>query len=328
MLLLGALAPCHLLRAQTVISAETRASALNVWHEGTRNHSASGLKGEYLNIQIDGNIGSGLTFSYRQRLNKNTDRTFWDATDWLNVSYQFNPHLSLSAGKQVVAIGGFEYDRAPIDLYTCSEFWGNIACYQLGASATYRLTGNHQLQLQVCNSPFRTWAGNDTYACNLLWMGQHAWWHTLWSVNMLEWAPGHWINYLALGNNFVFSPQCNLNLDVMNRAVQGHTFLGKDASVMAELNWRPNQAWRLYGKYTYDVNRTSGQADWCVMSGTEVHSASMGLETQPLRDHRSALRLFGNVGYSWGTNTGTSPFLNHRQLQIMLGFKLKLNYQI
>ncbi len=32
----------------------------------------------------------------------------------------------VQGGKEVVAIGGFEYDRAPIDLYSCSVFWNNV----------------------------------------------------------------------------------------------------------------------------------------------------------------------------------------------------------
>lgn len=56
----------------------------------------------------------------RHRLNKkNNDASFFDATDWLYLAYR-KDNWELSAGKQVVAIGGYEYDAAPIDLYFCS----------------------------------------------------------------------------------------------------------------------------------------------------------------------------------------------------------------
>lgn len=310
----------------TTFFAEARASAINQWNDGTRDHDNSGLKGEYLNVRLDGQITRGLTFSYRQRLNKNSDRTFWDATDWLHLDWQASDAWTLSAGKQVVAIGGYEYDRAPIDLYFCSEFWGNIPCYQLGISANYAVSEHDNLLLQCCNSPFRSQAGNDTYAWNLLWSGQHNRWETLWSVNLMEWMPGHWISYMALGNNLILSPTVNLNLDVMNRAVGGQTFLGKDCSVMAELNWRPSSAWRLYAKYTYDVNHSGQQGDWCVADGTEMHCVSGGFESMPLSRQRDAVRLFGGASYCWCTNSAASPYLADQRLQVMVGLKWKVNF--
>ena len=299
----------------TTFFAEARLSAMGQWDDGVKNHDASGIKGEYLNLRLDGQLMHGLTFSYRQRLNKNSDRTYWDATDWLHLDWQATERWSIGAGKQVVAIGGYEYDRAPIDLYYCSAFWNNIPCYQLGASVTYALTSHDALLLQACNSPFRSHAGNDTYAWNLLWSGQHGRWATLWSVNMMEWMPGHWINYVALGNDIRLSPNVNLNLDLMNRATSAHAFLGRDCSVMAELNWRPSSAWRLYTKYTYDVNRTGAEGDWCVADGTEMHAMSLGCEAMPVSKLRDAIRLFGGLCYVWDD-----------QLQVMVGMKLKVDF--
>lgn len=309
----------------TTFFAEARMSYIGQWDDGTKNHEASGIKGEYLNVRVDGQIVRGLTFSYRQRLNKNSDRTFWDATDWCHLDWQATDDWALSVGKQVVAIGGYEYDRAPIDLYFCSEFWGNIPCYQLGLSASHALSSHDQLLLQVCNSPFRAEAGNDTYAINLLWSGQHGCWETLWSVNRMEWMPDQWMTYVALGNNLKLGPTVNLNLDLMNRATEGHAFWGKDCSVMAELNWRPSSAWRLYTKYTYDVNHSGKLGDWCVRDGTEMQSVCAGFESMPLSRHRDAVRIFGGASYCWGKNGNTAPYLTDRRLQVQLGLKWKIN---
>lgn len=300
---------------------ETRMAAQSEWLDGTKNHDASGFKGQWLNFRMDGELVEGLTYSYRQRLNKLTDRTFFDATDWIHLDWQIDEHWSLSGGKQVVLIGGYEYDRAPIDLYYCSEFWGNIACYQLGISGGYRFSKYDQLTLQVCNSPFREWSGNDTYAYNLYWSGQHGSWETLWSLNLVEYKRGSVMAMVALGNNFTLDKHWNLNLDVMNR---GNRFF-EDFSVMTELNWRPNEAWRCFGKYTFDQNHSGTDIDHTVLDGTKLQLVSGGVEWVPKSSKlHNALRLFACAGYSWGTNTNPAPYLQDNRLQVQVGFKLKI----
>ena len=308
--------------------AETRMAAERQWYGGAADHDASGFRGQYLNLRIDGRLSTGLTFSYRQRFNKLTDRTFFDATDWLHLDWQATGHLRLGAGKQVVAIGGYEYDRAPIDLYYCSEFWGNIACYQLGVSATLIASDHDQWLLQCCNSPFRLTAGNDTYAWNLLWQGSHGCLETLWSANLLEYEQGHWISYVALGNKLHFGQRCHLELDLMNRAAAHQAWLGRDVSVMAELSCQPTPAMRCYGKYTYDVNRSGTASDLLVLDGTELHGASLGIEWRAWEGRGcTEVRLFGATAYSWGTNANPTPYLPACRLQAQLGFRLRVGCQ-
>jgi len=285
----------------------------------------TGFKGQYLLFRIDGEVTENLTFSYRQRLNKNTDQTFWDATDWLQFAWKTTEQLTLSAGKQIVAIGGYEYDRAPIDLYYCSEFWNNISCYQMGVSASYEATPHDQLLLQLCNSPFRTWAGNNTYAANLIWYGQHGWWETMSSLNMMQYSSNSWINYIAIGNKFNMSPSLSLELDLMNRATSGHDFLLKDCSLMSELSYKTDDRLRLFAKYTYDVNRTGEEGDYMVMDGTELSLVSAGAEFHPLAKYRDEFRLFAVCSYSFGTNSNPVGTTRDRQLLAQLGMKVKLD---
>ena len=103
--------------------------------DGEKLDGNSGAKGDYLNLKLNGTIGSNFSYSWRQRFNKKiNDSHFFDATDWVYLTYQTDAHWSLSAGKQVVLIGGYEYDAAPIDIFMASEYWNNIPCYQFGAS--------------------------------------------------------------------------------------------------------------------------------------------------------------------------------------------------
>ena len=93
-----------------------------------------GFKGKYFMLLLDGRINEHFSYAYRQRLNKENSRpSFFDATDWAYLTYQPDRHWSIAAGKQPVAVGGYEYDANPVDVYYASEYWNNIPCFQLGA---------------------------------------------------------------------------------------------------------------------------------------------------------------------------------------------------
>lgn len=293
--------------------------------DGTMVDERSGFKGQYINMRLDGQITKGLTYSYRQRLNRHNNQTFFDATDWIHLDWKATDQLSLSAGKQVVGIGGYEYDRAPIDLYYNSEFWGNIPCYQLGMSAAYDVKPEDKILLQVCNSPFRGVAGNNTYAVNLMWYATHGIWQPIWSVNMMQYKRDGWINYIALGNKFTFNRNLSLELDLMNRASSHQTFLFKDCSLMSELSYSPSEAMRCFVKYTYDVNHSGTNADLTVLDGTEMNLVSAGFEGCPLKNYKKYLRLFAVAGYSWGTNANADAYNSDKQLRVQAGLKFRLD---
>ena len=144
---------------------ETRMDYQREYLDGDAVKSNSGFKGKYLNVILNGTINDHWSYSYRQRLNKaHADQSFFDATDWVHLTYKANDNWSFNAGKQVVGIGGYEYDRAPIDLYFCSEYWNNIHCYQMGVSTTYNNNkGNDSFLAQICESPFN-FKNEDLYA--------------------------------------------------------------------------------------------------------------------------------------------------------------------
>lgn len=305
---------------------ETRAGFNYENIDGKTMDGPTGFKGQYLNLRFDGQIVKGLTFSYRQRLNKNSDRTFFDATDWLHVDWSPTDRFTLSGGKQVVAIGGYEYDRAPIDLYTCSEFWNNIPCYQLGVSASYNLGKGNSLLLQACNSPFRSWMGNNSYAVNLMWYGKVGIWETMYSANMMQYATGNkWMNYIALGNRFLIANGLHVDVDLMNRAACGQTFFGKDFSVMTEVSYQPTNAVRTFAKYTYDQNKSGTDADVIVMDGTQLQMVAAGVEWNPIKEYREHLRLYAIASYNWGDNANPNGTMQDEQLKVEAGVKFRLD---
>lgn len=283
--------------------------------------SNTGFNGQYLTMRIDGVIAPGLTYSWRQRFNK--PQSFFESTDWLYLNYETG-RWSFQGGKEVVAIGGYEYDRNPIDIYTGSVFWNNISCYAFGVSAGYGITSSDRLTLQVTESPFATSGNHNMYAYNLMWTGKHHWFESIYSANLIEHDNGRYITYLALGNKFSAN-KFTLELDLMNRAASHQAYLFKDCSIMTELAYMPNCRWKIHGKYTYDVNRSGTNADMVVSDGTELSMAGVGIEFYPLMQKRQRLRIHAGCYYAWGKNGNPDNIMQSKTMLISAGLTWDMN---
>lgn len=286
--------------------------------------SQTGFKGRYLMLRADGQIAKGLSYSWRQRLNKtHLDQSFFDATDWVYLNYDYDK-WHFQAGKEVVAIGGYEYDRSPVDLYSCSVFWNNIPCYDLGVSIGYDVGKSDLIKFQVVQSPFFTPENRNMYGYNLMWNGSHGSFNAIYSVNMIEYRKGCYINYIALGNKFSWG-RVSLELDLMNRAASGQTFLLKDCSVMGELSWIPSSHWRVFGKMTYDVNKSGTDKDFTVLDGTDLKMTGAGVEYFPLCKGSHTLRLHANAFYSWGRNANPADLMQHHTSFASVGLTWRMD---
>lgn len=292
------------------------------WHQ---TDDATGFRGQFINLRFDATLVDGLHVSWRQRLNRQTDRSFWDATDWLKLDWQVSPQWTLSAGKLVVNEGGWEYDRPPIDLYYCSDHWYHINCYQLGVSATFKPSERDALTLQLCNSPYRQWAGNNSYAVNLQWMGQHKWYHTSFGLNAFQRdSKGHFIGLMSLGNRFLLTEGLRLDVDYIQRFTRHQAFL-KDFTLSTELRGQVHPSTSIFAKYTYDQNKTGYAADREVLNGTQIQSAGCGIEVHPFSKYRDGVRFFAAGTYSWGSNPEPDGCMLDKQLSIQGGLKFKVD---
>ena len=75
--------------------------------------SEGGFAGRYLKVLMNGKINSKFSYSFRHRLYvaHSDPKSFFNATDWANVTYHHNEKLTVTAGKQMVCIGTIEYRR-------------------------------------------------------------------------------------------------------------------------------------------------------------------------------------------------------------------------
>ncbi len=283
------------------LELESRVDYQRVYIGNQEINNECGFKGKFLNFRLDGNITKNLSFSYRQRLNKaHSNQSFFDATDWLHLDYKINDKWRFSFGKQVVAIGGYDYDRAPIDSYTYSEYCNNIACYQLGGSVSFSINENNSLTFQICESPFRI-ADEDMYAYNLFWSGKICKTEFLSSVNMIEYKPGKFINYISLGVKAKW-----LELDFMNRAVEDQSFFLKNYTLSTRFTYDLSEKVNVLLMASKDVNKSGVEGDYCVLPGTNIRRAGLGFEYYPLankslRIHLHGFRILGDNANIAGT---------------------------
>ena len=268
--------------------------------EGHTIDGTTGFRGKQLNLRLNGSINDSWSYAYRQRMGKpNVNDSYFEAVDHINLTYTTGA-WSFTGGKQTVAVGGYEYDRAPLDFYFGSEYWYNMDCYQWGVNAKYNFSNesNDALMLQVVQSSFRG-VNPSMLSYNLLWTGSYGWFDVLHSVNMMEYLPGKFVNFIALGHQFHMG-DFTLQLDWMNRADVEH-FGFDDFSLMADLSWSASEKLNVFGKATYDVNKDN-VADYCVLPGTEVTRVGAGVEYFPIEGSRD-IRFHAGYSYSWGKNT-------------------------
>lgn len=255
----------------------------------------SSLDGKYLNIILEGDITDKFSFNYRQRMildSKPDYQSFFNATDYLYLTYKINKNFSVSGGKQIIAIGGLEYDAAPIDLYFWSEFWNNVVCYQIGGTVNYKTTDEkHNIAFQITNSPFTTQALQGIYAYNFIWYGEFNGFNTIHSLNRIEYEKGHFINYITLGHK-VNIGDFSVELDLMDRFSEHQKNLFSDYSVIGDLKYSANDKLKLFVKAGYDENKAQKPSelfiyDRYVEPGTKYFFYGAGVEYFPIRNSKN-----------------------------------------
>ena len=318
------------------LGVEARFDYLNQALDGEQLYDASGLAVRYINLRLDGSIGKQFTYSWRQRLNKMySAQAFVDNMDWLHITYRPTANWAISAGKQVVMIGGWEYDRAPIELYFCSEFWNNVSCYQFGASVAFTTNkGNDTILFQACQSPYNNAILNydedgnklgDLYAYNLYWTGSHGCFTALYSFNLVQYAPGKYDKYIALGNQFKFG-DAQIQLDLMNRGPKAKDLLFDNFSIMAEFAYLIANRVNVFAKATYDKIGESSIISSGLIPGTEITRVGGGVEYYPLggRGNRD-IRLHAAYAYNFGDNTNPYGTANDKGSYLTVGLTWKIN---
>lgn len=278
----------------------------------------SAFLGKYINLMLNGNISEQFSYHFRYRFNRiNFNSLFnslFEAVDWAYLDYDINKNWRVSAGKQMVYIGGFEYDYAPIDVYFWSGANENITPYEMGVSGQYTTNdGRNTFVAQITNSPFSdlSYRFDNMYAYNLAWYGKHGFYRSIWSVNMMNYKKGKFVNYIALGNRFDLCPVVAVEVDYVNRYYLGQqgNFFG-DFSLIGNLVFNIKNRANIFVKGGFDYNKTGNEDVLVGASSPYIGEKSAyigaGAEFFPIKD-RKDVRLHAY----WTSNNRTDNFKSH-----------------
>lgn len=308
-------------------------------------YSQSGFDGKYFNFEMKGSFLNDFSYRIRQRIDM-ADKC--SKTDFMILSYHANKNFSLTAGKMPLAVGGWEYDLPPIDVYFASLFWNNFACYNVGAQVEFHSNNKkHDIIFQITNSTFTPNKFDGMYAYNLIWYGNVGPLKTSYSINMMEQRKGEYINYIALGNDFNFG-KLHLIVDFINRGFFNQSdFLFGSFSLIGEVKYAFTNKFTLMAKggydrnnHTYenfiDVENEEGKIvqqpmlyDMTVNPGVEYIFGGLGFESYPYKGNQN-IRVHGFLALNSlcdplddMLNPNSFPKLS---LQFNLGLTWRINF--
>ena len=251
-----------------------------------------GFHGKYFNFMLGGDLGGGFSYYFKQRIvaEPGTVHRF-DNTDFIYLDYMPTQNWRVRFGKDAMALGGFEYDASPIDVYVPTNLWRNIYCFQLAASAAYITDdGNHTFMAQVSNSPYVNYnnlnydAGLVSY--NLYWAGNIGHLHTLWSTSMVEYKWNNYLNLTMLGTKLVFD-KWDIYVDFIHHALAINDW-GKNFGIVSCANYYFTPRFNIFVKGMYEQNKSN-----------ENLGSSVALDHQLAAGHTSA--RYG-LGFEWFPN--------------------------
>jgi len=298
--------------------------------------STSGIDGKYFNFEMKGSFLQDFSYRVRQRIDMYHGSS---KTDYMILSYHASKNFSLTAGKMPLAVGGWEYDLAPIDVYFASNFWNTFDRYDVGGQVGIHTSdGNHDIIFQVTNSTFTKEKFQGINAYNLIWYGRMGAFSTSYSINMIGQSKGEYINYIALGNAFDFD-KLDFYIDFMNRGFlnQKDFFLG-DFTLIGEVKYAFTDKFTLMAKGGYDRNKHSYlnyennipqtiPFDMTVRPGVEYTFAGLGFEAYPYKGNKN-VRLHGFFAMN-SLNEPSDDMLNpNSSSPLSLQFNLGVTWRI
>ena len=174
--------------------------------------------GDGLYLDINGNISPHFSYSLNQRLASTyyEDNSGFNGTNWLTLTYE-NDYFGVTFGKDAVFVGSFEYDAYDLDTYyeMNSGFYNNFDCWQCGVSAAWYPADEHEVLLQISNSPY-AFGETGLFAYALGWRGAWDFYESYWTANLWQYSSENYVKSLNLGNRFTFG-NFSVDLDLMGR---------------------------------------------------------------------------------------------------------------
>lgn len=120
-------------------------------------------------LEILGTFSRQFSYHFRQSFNKYSNPYSLDnlssSVEYAFVKWDMSKKFALTVGKQVMALGGYEFYVNAIKVREFSDFNNNISCYQAGVTGTIHFSSTQELNLQILNN--RSGSDEDTYLFGL-----------------------------------------------------------------------------------------------------------------------------------------------------------------
>lgn len=331
------------------------------FNSGEANRDEASFRFDHIMIGIYGNVTDKLSYKYLQRLNKGTrafeTENLSGTIDYAYLRYQLSPRWAVTAGRQALFVGGFEYNEYPINIYDYSGITNNITCYLTGVNVAYSPRSNQEIGFQIVNnragSMEEAFGGipegvERPYAplyYSLAWNSNYAGGKVQlrYAATTGELAKGKWV-FMLSGGQMVDLDKVNFFLDILyHRSAIDHLGvirrMATDGNGMAwdgiarsaeyltfvsEANYRFRPKWNIHLKGFYD--RASVYKENEVFSKGNYLSAwgyQGGIEFFPMAD--SNLHLFLNATGKVYKNIRKANIVNQEnQFRVSLGFVYRL----
>lgn len=229
-----------------------------------------GMHGRYFNLIAGGTLGDKFSYFFRQRVVANSGSVnLFDNTDFLYINYMPNSNWTFRVGKDALAVGGYEYDAAPIDVLFCTRYWDYFYCFQPAVAAAYKTdNGRHMIMGQIGDSPYVYTNGGAAWndgllAYSLYYAGDFGHYKMLSSVNMFQRRDRKFMNYIAIGQKLAYD-KFDIYLDLIHHAMTTSDWLNNYA-VVSCANWYVKPGLSFFAKGSYEQNRSLsaiGLSNW------------------------------------------------------------------
>lgn len=283
-------------------------------------------------LEILGTFSERFSYHFRQSFNKYSNPYSLDnlssSVEYAFVKWDISKLFSLTAGKQVIDLGGYEYYVNAIKVREFSDFNNNINCYQAGVTGTLRFSPTQELNLQMLNN--RSGSDEDVYPFGLpaevektkVPLLTTANWNGLFFDNILElryaasWgqlAKKKNLYYLTAGNivktgpvtayvDLMYSREGIDSKGILSNMADPELFTPATAqnasyfTVIADFDYRIHPNWNIYVKGAYETSSIY-EANGMYEKGLyrKTWNAQACLEYFPMKN--SELLIFAHLLY-------------------------------
>ncbi len=294
-----------------------------------------------LRWKIDGTFGAKkqFYFQFRQNLSSAFNFNSWEnlvgSVNYAFLQWRIHENFSVTAGKQVFAYGGFEFNANPVNVMQFSDFGGSGSPYEMGVMPTVHINDRHSISLQMASLhpissqeyykgglPSGVEASNATFLYSLNWTGnffennalqfryglswgQQAKEKSMWVVTLGQmYQDKHWMVYLdfdysrqALDYNNILSGAASFS-DGIARTIQNVDY----ASAVAYIHYMITPSWRVFVKASREygmLNQDYSVSDLNVTAEKGIARASWNAQfsVQYLPTQDPNFRIFAHYNY-------------------------------